>query len=184
MPTTPAYIIMTALLVPAIIKLGVIAPAAHMFAFYFAVLSAITPPVALAVFAAAGLAKADLWASGWAAVKIGAAGFIVPFMLVYEPALMMIGTWPHIIGAFCTASVGILLFAAGLHGYFLTAANGWQRMLLIAGGLLLIDPGLVTDIIGAVVAAVVIAVQWPEYRRAKAAREQARAEAQALKQAT
>ena len=91
MPTTPAYIIMTALLVPAIIKLGVIAPAAHMFAFYFAVLSAITPPVALAVFAAAGLAKADLWASGWAAVKIGAAGFIVPFMFVYEPALMMIG---------------------------------------------------------------------------------------------
>ena len=91
MPTTPAYIIMTALLVPAIIKLGVIAPAAHMFAFYFAVLSAITPPVALAVFAAAGLAKADLWSSGWAAVKIGAAGFIVPFMLVYEPALMMIG---------------------------------------------------------------------------------------------
>ena len=81
MPTTPAYIIMTALLVPAIIKLGVIPPAAHMFAFYFAVLSAITPPVALAVFAAAGIAKADLWKSGWAAVKIGAAGFIVPFMV-------------------------------------------------------------------------------------------------------
>jgi TRAP transporter 4TM/12TM fusion protein len=106
MPTTPAYIIMTALLVPAIIKLGVIPPAAHMFAFYFAVLSAITPPVALAVYAAAGLAKSDLWASGWAAVKIGAAGFIVPFMLVYEPALMMIGEWPHVVGAFCTASAG------------------------------------------------------------------------------
>jgi TRAP-type uncharacterized transport system fused permease subunit len=105
-------------------------------------------------------------------------------MLVYEPALMMIGTWPHIIGAFCTASFGILLFAAGLHGYFLTAASGWQRALLVAGGLLLIDPGLATDIIGAVVALAVIAVQWPEHRRAKAAREQARAEAQALKQAT
>jgi TRAP transporter 4TM/12TM fusion protein len=184
MPTTPAYIIMTALLVPAIIKLGVIAPAAHMFAFYFAVLSAITPPVALAVFAAAGIAKADLWKSGWAAVKIGCAGFIVPFMLVYEPALMMIGTWPHIIGAFCTASCGILLFAAGLHGYLLTAANGWQRALLVAGGLLLIDPGLITDIIGAVIALIVIAVQWPEFRRAKAEREQARAEAPPLKPAT
>ena len=123
MPTTPAYIIMTALLVPAIIKLGVIPPAAHMFAFYFAVLSAITPPVALAVYAAAGIAKSDLWASGWAAVKIGAAGFIVPFMFVYEPALLMIGDWPAIIGAFITASCGILLFAAGLHGYFITAAN-------------------------------------------------------------
>ena len=77
-PTTPAYIIMTALLVPAIVKLGVIEPAAHMFAFYFAILSAITPPVALAVFAAAGIAKSDLWSSGWSAVKIGAAGFIVP----------------------------------------------------------------------------------------------------------
>ncbi|MPZ37803.1 MAG: TRAP transporter fused permease subunit [Rhizobiales bacterium] len=159
MPTTPAYIIMTALLVPAIIKLGVIAPAAHMFAFYFAVLSAITPPVALAVYAAAGLAKADLWASGWAALKIGAAGFIVPFMLIYEPALLMIGTWPAIITAFFTASFGILLFAAGLHGYFITAANAWQRVLLIVGGLLLIDPGLITDTIGAVTAAVVIAVQ-------------------------
>ena len=68
-----------------------------MFAFYFAMLSAITPPVALAVFAAAGIAKSDLWKTGWAAVKIGAAGFIVPFMFVYEPALLMIGDWPTII---------------------------------------------------------------------------------------
>ena len=88
-----------------------------MFAFYFAVLSAITPPVALAVFAAAGIAKADLWKSGWAAVKIGATGFIVPFMFVYEPALLMIGAWPTIIGAFVTAAIGVLLFAAGLHGF-------------------------------------------------------------------
>jgi TRAP transporter 4TM/12TM fusion protein len=159
MPTTPAYIIMTALLVPAIIKLGVIPPAAHMFALYFAVLSAITPPVALAVFAAAGIAKADLWQSGWAAVKIGAAGFIVPFMLIYEPALLMIGEWPQIILAFCTASSGILMFAGGLHGYFLTVTTTWQRALLIVGGLLLIKPGLETDLIGAVIAAVVITTQ-------------------------
>ena len=90
-PTTPAYIIMTALLVPAIVKLGVVVPAAHMFAFYFAILSAITPPVALAVFAACGIAKSDLWATGWAAMKIGAAGFIVPYMFVYAPSLLMIG---------------------------------------------------------------------------------------------
>jgi TRAP transporter 4TM/12TM fusion protein len=160
MPTTPAYIIMTALLVPAIIKLGVIVPAAHLFALYFAVLSAITPPVALAVFAAAGLAKADLWASGWAAVKIGAAGFIVPFMFVYEPALLMIGEWPKIVQAFVTASCGIVLFAGGLHGYFLAAANYWQRALLLGGGLLLIDPNWLTDIIGAAIAATVIGTQF------------------------
>ncbi|MFZ5692340.1 MAG: TRAP transporter permease [Pseudomonadota bacterium] len=160
MPTTPAYIIMTALLVPAIIKLGVIPPAAHLFALYFAVLSAITPPVALAVFAAAGIAKADLWASGWAAVKIGAAGFIVPFMFVFEPALLMIGSWPQIAGAFVTATFGIVLFAAGLHGYFITLASHWQRVLLCAGGLLLIDPGFATDTAGAVLAAIVILSQW------------------------
>ena len=95
LPTTPSYILLVALLIPAIMKLGVIEPAAHMFAFYYAILSAITPPVALAVFAAAGLAKADMWDSGWAAMKIGAAGFIIPFMFVYQPALLMIGDWPR-----------------------------------------------------------------------------------------
>ena len=160
MPTTPAYIMMVALLVPAVIKLGAVTPAAHMFAFYFAILSAITPPVALAVFAAAGLAKADLWSSGWAAVKIGCAGFIVPFMFVYEPALLMIGEWPRIIQAFVTAGIGITLFAGGLHGYFLTTASPWQRVLLLGGGLLLIDPNWITDVIGAVIAAIVIGVQF------------------------
>jgi TRAP transporter 4TM/12TM fusion protein len=159
MPTTPAYIIMTALLVPALIKLGVVMPAAHMFAFYFAIMSAITPPVALAVFAAAGLAKADLWSSGWAAVKIGCAGFIIPFMFVYEPALLMIGEWPRILQAFVTAAFGITLFAGGLHGYFLTRANAWQRALLLGGGLLLIDPNWFTDVIGAMIVALVLGTQ-------------------------
>ena len=141
MPTTPAYIIMTALLVPAIIKLGVIAPAAHMFAFYFAILSAITPPVALAVYAAAGLAKSDLWATGWAAVKIGAAGFIVPFMFVYEPALLMIGDWPTIIWASVTAACrhhAVRGRPARLFRHRMPAH--WQRALLVVAGLLLIDP--------------------------------------------
>jgi TRAP transporter 4TM/12TM fusion protein len=151
MPTTPAYIIMTALLVPALVKLGVIIPAAHMFAFYFAILSAITPPVALAVFAAAGIAKADLWASGLAAVKIGAPGFLIPFMFAYEPALLMIGDWPTIIWRCIAALVGITLFAGGLHGYFITAATYPQRLLLIVGGLLLIKPDIYSDIIGAAV---------------------------------
>jgi TRAP transporter 4TM/12TM fusion protein len=159
MPTTPAYIIMTALLVPAIVKLGVAVPAAHMFAFYFAILSAITPPVALAVFAAAGLAKSDLWSSGLAAVKIGFAGFIVPFMFAYEPALLMIGPWPKILSSFVTASIGVTLFAAGLHGFLIVAATLWQRALLVIAGLLLIDPGFVTDIVGAALAAIVITAQ-------------------------
>src|SRR5690606_6184934 len=102
-----------------------------------AILSAITPPVALAVFAAAGLAKADLWASGIAALKIGFAGFIVPFMFVYEPALLMIGDWSTILSSCVTASIGVILFAGGLHGYLLTFAQVWQRAFLIAAGLCL-----------------------------------------------
>jgi TRAP transporter 4TM/12TM fusion protein len=168
MPTTPAYIIMTALLVPALIKLGVVEPAAHMFAFYFAILSAITPPVALATFAAAGLAKADLWRSGLASVKIGAAGFIVPFMFVYEPALLMEGPWTVIIPATMTATAGALLLAAGLHGYLLIAAAVWERILLVAAAFCLIKPGLLTDLAGVALAGIVIASQFARSRRSAA----------------
>jgi TRAP transporter 4TM/12TM fusion protein len=166
MPTTPAYIIMTALLVPAIVKFGIPVPAAHMFAFYFAVLSAITPPVALAVFAAAGIARSDLWKTGLAAVRIAATSFIVPFMFVYEPALLMIGDWPTIIWSSITAGIGVLLFAAGLHGYFLTHSKHWQSAALVVGGLLLIEPGLVSDSIGAALAALVMVTQ--RYARSQA----------------
>jgi TRAP transporter 4TM/12TM fusion protein len=164
MPTTPAYILMTSLLVPAIIKLGVVTPAAHMFAFYFAILSAITPPVALAVFAAAGLAKADLWKSGWAAVKIGAAGFIVPYMFVYEPALLMIGDWTTTVHATVTASIGCLTIAAGLHGYLLRACAPWERALLIVAALLLIKPGLYTDLAGFGILLAVASLQYVSRR--------------------
>jgi len=159
-PTTPAYIIMTALLVPAIVKLGVEEPAAHMFAFYFAILSAITPPVALAVFAASGIAKSDLWASGIAALRVGGAGFIVPFMFVYEPALLMIGDWQVVATSCLTAIIGVVFFAGGINGYFLTTANLWQRVALTAGGLLLIKPGLYTDIAGGALAVTVLAAQF------------------------
>jgi TRAP transporter 4TM/12TM fusion protein len=168
MPTTPAYIVMTSLLVPAIIKFGVIPPAAHMFAFYFAILSAITPPVALAVYAAAGLAKSDLWVTGLAAMRIAATSFIVPFMFVYEPALLMIGDWPTILWSTFTAAIGIMLFAAGLHGYLLGPSTLWQNVLLVIAGLLLIDPGLMTDVIGAGLAAVVLGVQFAARRGTRA----------------
>jgi TRAP transporter 4TM/12TM fusion protein len=159
MPTTPAYIVMVALLVPAIIKLGAIAPAAHMFAFYFAILSAITPPVALAVYAAAGLAKADLWESGWAAVRIGAAGFIVPFMFVFEPSLLMIGEWWWIGVSAATAVAGVTCLAASLHGFLLRRLFWWERIALFAAALALIKPGWITDLLGAALFAAVLAAQ-------------------------
>ena len=167
MPTTPAYIVMVALLVPAVIKLGtaagmqaaLVTPAAHMFAFYFAILSAITPPVALAVFAAASLAKANIWATGWAAMRAGAPAYIVPFMFIYEPALLAIGDWTTVLHATTTAIVGVTLLAAGLFGYLLRPAPMWQRALLVMAALLLIKPGWITDLIGVALAAVVIVAQ-------------------------
>ena len=167
MPTTPAYIVMVSLLVPAIIKLGAVTPAAHMFAFYFAILSAITPPVALAVFAAAGLAKADMWATGWAAMRAAAPAYIVPFMFVFEPALLMIGDWTTSLHATLTATLGVILLSAGLFGYLLRPATAWQRVVLIVAALLLIKPGWMTDLIGLTLALGIGAVQLLEARRSQ-----------------
>jgi TRAP transporter 4TM/12TM fusion protein len=160
MPTTPAYIVMVSLLVPALIKLGAPIPAAHMFAFYFAILSAITPPVALAVYAAAGLAKSNLWETGWAAVRVGAAGFIVPFMFIYEPALLMINGWDqwHIsLFGFISASIGCICLAAGLHGYLLAPARWWERVVLVIAALLLIAPELISSLVGLALLATIAA---------------------------
>jgi len=149
MPTTPAYIVMVSLLVPAIIKLGALTPAAHMFAFYFAILSAITPPVALAVFAAAGLAKADMWQTGWEAVRIAGPTYIVPFMFVYEPSLLLIGDWFTSLTSVVSATIGIMCFAAALQGYLASReAKAWERLTLLVAAVLLIKPGYVTDAIG------------------------------------
>ena len=165
MPTTPAYIVMVALLVPSIHKLGVVLPAAHMFAFYFAILSAITPPVALAVYAAAGLAKADMWASGWAAMRAAAPAYIVPFMFVYEPALLMIGDWQTTVHAAVTATAGTIILSAGLFGYLLRPCLMWERAVLVAAAFMLIKPGWITDAIGFSLLAVVFGVQWLARRR-------------------
>ncbi|MEX2240648.1 MAG: TRAP transporter fused permease subunit [Burkholderiales bacterium] len=175
MPTTPAYIMMVALLVPAVIKLGAVTPAAHMFAFYFAILSAITPPVALAVFAAAGLAKANMWASGFAAMRAAAPAYIVPFMFVYEPMLLLVvkdwgAQWHQVVLASATAIVGVVCLASSLHGWLLALLPTWQRILLFAAAMFLIKPGIYTDGAGLGLLAVVAAAQLIERRRLAEAR--------------
>jgi TRAP-type uncharacterized transport system fused permease subunit len=139
-----------------------------MFAFYFAILSAITPPVALAVFAAAGLAKANIWTTGWAAMRAAAPAYIVPFMFVYEPALLLIGNWTTSLYAAGSAVIGVILLSAGLFGYFVRPATWWQRAILIAAALCLIRTGWMTDVLGLLLAAVVAAVQLADSRRAAA----------------
>jgi TRAP transporter 4TM/12TM fusion protein len=159
MPTTPSYIVMVSLLVPALIKLGAAVPAAHMFAFYFAILSAITPPVALAVYAAAGLAKTDIWSAGWEAMRIAAPTYIVPFMFVYEPSLLAIGDLFTIVTSCASASIGIMAFAAGLQGFLVREARAWERLLLVAAAILLIKPGYISDVVGLLLLGLVYAVQ-------------------------
>jgi len=159
MPTTPAYIMQAALLIPAIIKLGVAPMAAHMFAFYFSCLSAVTPPVALAVYAAASIGGAGLWGAGIQAVKFAAAGFIVPYFFVYNPALLFSGSWTEIVRALITGTVGVIALAAGLEGYFLRAATILERLLFLAAAFMLIDPGLTTDVVGLVVLAIGLGMQ-------------------------
>jgi len=150
---------MVSLLVPAIIKLGATTPAAHMFAFYFATLSAITPPVALAVFAAAGLARCNMWQAGWESMRIAAPTYIVPFMFVYEPSLLMMGNPITIVTSSVSAIIGVMCFAAGLQGYFLREARAWERLVLVAAAILLIKPGYVSDAIGLVLLALVVFAQ-------------------------
>jgi TRAP transporter 4TM/12TM fusion protein len=159
MPTTPAYIMLAALLIPASIKLGVAPMAAHMFSFYFACLSAVTPPVALAVYAAASIGKCGLWGAGLQAVKFAAAGFIVPFFFVYSPALLFEGPWTGIARAVVMGIVAVTALAAGLEGYFIRPATWFERALFVAAALLLIDPGILTDVIGLVLLGVGLGLQ-------------------------
>jgi len=160
LPTTPAYIVQVALLVPALVRLGVEVEAAHLFVLYFAVLSAITPPVAMAVYAANGISRAGLMESSWAAVKLGLTGYIIPFMFVFGPSLLMIGEWWRIALTIVTATVGVTCLAAALHRYFFRGpARLWERALLIAAAFVLIKPGILTDTIGLLLVALAVASQ-------------------------
>jgi TRAP transporter 4TM/12TM fusion protein len=160
LPTTPAYIVQVALLVPALVKLGVQVEAAHLFVLYFAVLSAITPPVAMAVYAANGISRATLVDTSWASVKMGLTGFIIPFMFVFAPALLLIGDPVDVALAAVTATVGVVCLAGGLHRYFfLGPARWWEQGMLVAAALVLIKPGLLTDAVGIGLIALTLASQ-------------------------
>ncbi len=170
LPTTAAYIVQAALLIPALIKLGVPVIAAHLFVFYFAIISAITPPVAMAVYAAAGISGSNIWKTGLAAMKAGATGFIVPFMFVYGPSLLLLGSPMGILTTVFSASIGVVLLSAGLMGWLFKEATLLERALLIGGAICLIKPGLMTDAVGMSLLIIVILLQkywsrsWQERR--------------------
>ena len=140
MPTTPAYIVQVALMVPALVSLGVKVEAAHLFVFYFAILSAITPPVAMAVYAANALAGGKVWEASIKAVKLGVTGFIVPFLFVYEPAILLQGDPFYVAAVVAQAAFGVVVLAAALHGYLLAPLKQWHKSVLLLATIGLIYP--------------------------------------------
>jgi TRAP transporter 4TM/12TM fusion protein len=159
MPTTPAYIVQVALLVPALVKLGVQVEAAHLFVFYFAILSAITPPVAMAVYAANTLSQAKIMESSWVAVKLGATGYIVPFMFVYAPSILMVGDPIRIAIVIAQAAIGVILLAAALQRYFFGKMSMGMSLILFFGSLCLIYPDWRMTLLGLGIGAGIMALQ-------------------------
>ncbi|BAS28205.1 TRAP transporter permease [Limnochorda pilosa] len=171
LPTTAAYIVTAVLAAPALVELGVPLLAAHLFVLYFAVLSFITPPVAIAAYAAAGLAGANAMQTGWTAMRLGLAGFIVPFMFVYNQALLLAGPWALVLLAVATAAAGVAALAAGVEGWLFGPVPGWQRLLLAGAAILLIVPGWATDLGGLALGLGVYALRRRHLRAASPAAE-------------
>lgn len=151
LPTTAAYVVLAALGAPALVQLGVPLLAAHMFIFYFGCISNVTPPVSLAAFAGAGIAGAPPMRTAVTAAMLAGAGFIVPFMFVYGPELLLIGEPLAIVHAVITASVGVVCLAAGGVGFARRRLAWWERLIAVAGALVLVYPGWTSDVIGLVV---------------------------------
>ena len=160
LPSIPSYLITATIAAPALVELGQPEIAAHMFCFYFAMFANLTPPVALASFAAAGLSGGSPMKTGWQSVKLALAGFIVPFMFVYNPQLLLENvTILSGIQVVLTSCVGVVLIAAAVEGYLFGRMNWVLRIISMAGALLLIDSRLMTDLIGIAILAVILVLQ-------------------------
>jgi TRAP transporter 4TM/12TM fusion protein len=172
LPTTAVYLTLAIIVAPGLVQMGVPKMAAHMFIFYMGVTSDLTPPTCLSPFAAAAIAGSPPMATAWQAMRLGAVLFIVPFMFVYSPELLMIGSWPEILGAFARAAVGIFCLAAGLQGWLRSRATPPDRALLISAGILFVVPNVIADAAGAVLLALTWGLQTlrraPEVARAPA----------------
>ncbi|UUS58351.1 MULTISPECIES: TRAP transporter permease [unclassified Acinetobacter] len=172
LPSIPAYIITATMAAPALANFDIPVLVAHMFVFYFGLFANITPPVALAAFAGAGIAGGDPMRTGFQALKLSLAGFIVPFLFVYNPAMLMIDTtnvavnarefafpaWTTIVSITVTSVIGILALGSAVEGYFKTYLNWFWRIFLGVGALCMIIPETITDIVGIIMVIIAITV--------------------------
>lgn len=176
LPSIPAYIITATMAAPALATFDVPVLVAHMFVFYFGIFANITPPVALAAFAGAGIAQGDPMKTGWQSLRLALAGFIVPFMFVYNPSMLMIDvtnvavtakTFPlpsafEIINVIVSSVIGVLGLSAAVEGYFKHNMPIWQRIILATGSFMLIIPELITDLVGITIVTLIV---WLNYRK-------------------
>lgn len=166
-PTTANYVITSTIAAPALIIMNVPTIAAHMFAFYFGIVADITPPVALAAYAGSGIARGNPMQTGINATKIAIAAFLVPYMFVYNPQMLLVDAQPlGIIWMLITALIGMYGVGAAMIGYMVTDAAPLMRILMFIGGVLMVTPGLQTDIIGFII----LAVSFVYQTRKKSAR--------------
>ena len=164
-PTTANYIITSTIAAPALIQLGVHPLAAHMFVFYFGIVADITPPVALAAYAGAGIAKSNAFWTGVTSTKLAIGAFLTPYIFVYNTSMLWIDTtWYAMIQTLITSCAGMTAIGAAMIGYFVAPMSWIERILFIVGGLMMVHPGTVTDIIGIGLLAVCVAYQYRKKR--------------------
>lgn len=148
LPTTAAYVLAASVAGPALMKLGVMPMAAHLFVFYFAIISAITPPVCAATYAAVAIARSKWLPTGWMAVKMGLAGFLAPFLFVSIPPLLMKGSPLEVLWNLLVSGLGVVAMAGAVMGYFGDRNKIHESLLLAVGSFLLLEPGFLTDLLG------------------------------------
>lgn len=167
-PTTANYVITSTIAAPALIQLGVPILAAHMFVFYFGIIADITPPVALAAYAGSAISGGDPLKTGVNASKLGIAAFIIPYVFVMSPEILGIGaTFSSVVYCTATAIIGMTAVSGAMIGQFYCRANILERLILAGGGLCLIDPNGMTDMIGLAILAAVFAEQFFRSKKAK-----------------
>ncbi|MFZ0450804.1 MAG: TRAP transporter permease [Desulfatiglandaceae bacterium] len=164
LPTVVCYVLLATTVAPSLINMGVLPLAAHLYIFYFGMLCMVTPPVSFAAYAGAAIAKADPMKTGWTAWTFALAGFMLPYMFVYDNSLLLMGSSGKIILSVFTASVGIICLGSAIVGYLQKATSWYERILLFAAALFLIKPGLTSDIAGLLCIALTLTFQ---FRRSK-----------------
>lgn len=148
MPTTAAYILLAVLAAPALSNLGIEPIFAHLFIFYFGTLSMLTPPVCLAAYAAASIAKAPQMVLALQAMRLAIAGYIVPFVFLYAPGLALMGSWSHIVATLVASTLAISLFSIGIEGYCLNPMKWFERLIAVGSAVAIISPNYHARVVG------------------------------------